>query len=195
MSITTDGTGTTDSASEGSHPPHDPLRDQFVNVWGPVILKIARARFRLQDADAFDAVQNVCVLFIAKRDSLPEDLDALARWVASAAWKCCWGIVRKRRPVTGVSDGELDGTSVEPPDEIVADAEAAAIVHRALEAMPQGYKQVLLLLFYAQSAPTYRQIADELGIKVGSVGARRERALKRLKQELLRLGLRPDDGG
>jgi RNA polymerase sigma factor (sigma-70 family) len=178
-----------DTAPEDRTDVRDPLKDQFVNVWGPVILKVARSRFGFQEADAADIVQETCLLAISKRGTtLPPDLEGLSRWIASAAWKLCWGAVRKQRRVSALTDVELDTLSGRPPPDVVVAAERAALVHLAMAALPKRYALLLRLLFFAPSQPDYETIARELGIKPGSVGGLRKRALLRFEKELGRLG-------
>ena len=73
------------------------------------------------------------------------------------------------------------------PEEPVDDARAAAGVlsralHDAVDSLPEQLKRVLLLSELA--GMTYREIADVTGVKEGTVGSRRTRALAIVRRKL-----------
>lgn len=69
-----------------------------------------------------------------------------------------------------------------PADEALAASEERQRVRAAVEALPEDLRQVVILCEYSDF--TYDQIADILSIPAGTVGSRRNRALRRLKEEL-----------
>ncbi len=79
-----------------------------------------------------------------------------------------------------------DGTA----EEFAQAAERAQLVIECVQALPPRYRQGLDLLF--RQGCTYREVADEMGIKVEGVGPLRQRALDRLLSLLRLRGLLDD---
>ena len=74
-------------------------------------------------------------------------------------------------------------SATHPADEALAEDEEQARLRAAVEALPEDLRQVVMLCEYSDF--TYEQIAKILAIPAGTVGSRRNRALRRLKAELL----------
>ena len=68
------------------------------------------------------------------------------------------------------------------PDALVLLGENAMILKRALLAVPEQYRRVVEE-FYLKGL-TQQEIADQLGLKLGSIGVYLDRGLKALKQNL-----------
>ena len=69
-----------------------------------------------------------------------------------------------------------------PPDALVLAGENLMILKRALLAVPEQYRLVVEE-FYLRGL-TQQQIADRLGLKIGSIGVYLDRGLKALRQNL-----------
>jgi DNA-directed RNA polymerase specialized sigma24 family protein len=67
--------------------------------------------------------------------------------------------------------------------------ESQHLVRRALEALDQRCRSLLTMLFLDKNERSYEEIADELGMKIGSIGPTRARCFKRMEQVLSRLGM------
>lgn len=100
---------------------------------------------------------------------------------------------RRRHGVTGSLDeagpsgGEGDSSLAGPtprPDEAVAAAEAGARLEAALAELSAPEREILVLRHYADL--TFREIAELLGVPLGTALARAHRALGRLR-ELMRV--------
>ena len=66
--------------------------------------------------------------------------------------------------------------------------EARATVRLAYGALGERCRRLLDALFLAEEGVAYTQIAQDLGLAVGSIGALRRRCLESLRDELVRLG-------
>jgi RNA polymerase sigma-70 factor (ECF subfamily) len=77
----------------------------------------------------------------------------------------------------------LDDDTRAAPDE-VADPEREAAVRRAIDALPERHRRVLTLAVHAELS--HEQIADVLGIPVGTVASRRNTAVRKLRAKLER---------
>ena len=76
------------------------------------------------------------------------------------------------------------GDASSAPHEHVGMAEQAAILKECLYALPDAYREVLLLFHYEKMK--YREIADTLHIPIGTVKSRLHNALTRLLEEFSR---------
>lgn len=98
---------------------------------------------------------------------------------------------RGRSPVQSVEDPELAVSPASPGPRIVApDAqmereEIARITHGVLASMPEIFRTVLVMREFDEMA--YQDIADVLGISIGTVESRLFRARARFKEKLLQL--------
>lgn len=80
----------------------------------------------------------------------------------------------------------LDQTPL--PDEIVVQLEEQHIIRTSMAALEERCRQLLTLIFYDPARPSYTEIADQLGIAVGSIGPTRNRCLQKLRSLLQDVG-------
>ena len=98
---------------------------------------------------------------------------------------------RGRSPVHSVEDPELVQPASGPPPRICSPdmqmqrEEIATITHQVLDGMPEIFRTVLVLREFEEMA--YQDIADVLGISIGTVESRLFRARARFKEKLLKL--------
>jgi len=97
---------------------------------------------------------------------------------------------RGRSPVQTVEDPELaleagGGPSVIRPDARLETEEIARITHKVLDELPEIFRTVLVLREFEDQA--YQDIADILGISIGTVESRLFRARARFKQKLAQM--------
>ena len=103
---------------------------------------------------------------------------------------------RGRNPVQAVEDpeitaGEAHGRGapgsprVPAPDAGLHREDVARVTHEALDELPEIFRTVLVLREFEEMA--YQDIADLLGISIGTVESRLFRARARFKEALLRL--------
>ena len=90
-------------------------------------------------------------------------------------------------------------TRIAAPDARMQTEEIAEITHRVLEELPDIFRVVLVMREFEERA--YQEIADQLGISIGTVESRLFRARARFKDALVRLypefdpELEPGQGG
>jgi RNA polymerase sigma-70 factor (ECF subfamily) len=98
---------------------------------------------------------------------------------------------RGRSPVQSVEDPEMltsvsaPSPRVSSPDAQMQREEIANITHKILEGMPEIFRTVLVMREFEDMA--YQDIADVLGISIGTVESRLFRARARFKDKLLQL--------
>lgn len=115
-------------------------------------------------------------------------------WLYRIATNLCYNrLPRLRRELAALGEAELSDIpdthgalgSGEPPSDPARAVEAAerrAHLHRAIEALPESYR-VLILLRYQQELP-YEEIASVLSLPLGTVKTGLFRARARLRQAL-----------
>ncbi len=89
--------------------------------------------------------------------------------------------IEQSREVTG-SDPE---DRLEPPDEPLLREERVSLVHRALDLLTEEHRSILVLREMEELA--YEEIAEILGINIGTVRSRLSRARNQLKSHLVEL--------
>ncbi len=99
-----------------------------------------------------------------------------------------------RNPVRAVEDPEISSGTGEPartvrsvaaPDAQLEREEVSRITHEALDELPEIFRTVLVLREFEDMA--YQDMADLLGISIGTVESRLYRARARFKEALIRL--------
>lgn len=94
---------------------------------------------------------------------------------------------RLERRVTVALDPEEDGPELavdtETPETILMNCSNSQLVRRAIEDLPVGYRQALLLCEVEEMS--YREIAEILSIPIGTVMSRLARARKAVRESLL----------
>lgn len=157
--------------------------DDIVARFTSLLWAIARAH-RLNQADAGDVVQSVWLKLVEHLDRI-QDPDRLAGWLATTARRECLGILRRsgREVVSGVDD-----TWVEVVDELAPRLDAALLTEERDRALWQCFTglsercQHLLRVLMATDPPAYTEVAEAIGMPIGSIGPTRMRCLDRLRK-------------
>lgn len=140
--------------------------------------------FRLQEADALDAVQMTWLRLAenAHRIRFPEQLSA---WLATTARRECLRIVRQAKPASGAI-GIAPETVVDPsmgPEQRVIDADTSRTLWKFVaELSPR--RRTLLQTLFTDNPRSYAEVADAAGIPPGGIGPTRARALQQLRRRL-----------
>ncbi len=155
---------------------------QLVERFGPQLLRVARAQ-GLSRHEAEDAVQETWVRLLRNIERVREP-NALGGWLTTTARHESQR-VRERSAREKPTDDELvadvaDGTGAEAETELDAVACRAAVTG-ALNALPPRHRALLQALF-AESEPSYQEIATQLDMPIGSIGPIRQRCLAQLRR-------------
>lgn len=140
-----------------------------------------------------DLVQETFLKAFARLDSFQHQ-STFYTWLYRIAMNTILdGLKRRgRSPVQTVEDPELlvsasssGSQRIVAPDAALEREEIAAITHKVLEQIPEIFRTVLVLREFEEMA--YQDIADMLGISIGTVESRLFRARARFKDKLLQL--------
>ena len=141
------------------------------------------ASFRMQEADAADAVQMTWLRAFERLDSV-RNPDRLGGWLATIANRECLALLRKARWETPDEAVAGDYPAGGPgPEASVLVEELKGAVRAAVAALPGRRQQLVHALFYRPERD-YVSLADELGMPVGSIGPTRGRVLRSLRGAL-----------
>ncbi|MHC5907530.1 RNA polymerase sigma factor [Streptomyces sp. S6] len=162
----------------------------LVEGLSPLVWSVVRAH-RLSEADGHEVCQTVWFRFAQHLGRIREPEKAGA-WLASTARNECLKVIKSLKRLTPTDDPQvLDRVSEErTPEQSVLDSEEAAAqservrrLWEEFEALGERCRELLRVLI-ASPPPSYQEVADALGIAVGSIGPMRQRCLRRLRTRL-----------
>ena len=132
--------------------------------------------------EAQDVVQDAFVRLWRMRDGV--DMDTVEPLIYKIALNLAASRRRSKKIWRWVSLDVLrhPASAGRPADESLAAEDEATRLRAAVEALPEDLRRVIVLCELSEMS--YDQVADMLSIPVGTVGSRRHRALRRLKQAL-----------
>jgi RNA polymerase sigma factor (sigma-70 family) len=169
--------------------------EEVVRRYGKLVSATVRS-FRLQDADALDAVQTTWLRLAENvhRVLWPERLGG---WLVTTARHECLRIVRQAKPSQDLIETVAD-TVADPsvgPEQQAIEADTARTLWSLVEELSPR-QQTLLRALFADHPRPYAEVARSAGIPSGAIGPTRARALRQLRDRLNEheLGRRRDDG-
>jgi RNA polymerase sigma factor (sigma-70 family) len=145
-------------------------------------------RYRLPDHERADVFQTTCVRLLEHLPKLRKR-DSIASWLLTTTARVCWERTRRKSRRAAAAPRPASPSAVPDPHEIVTELEDRALVRAALARLPERCRRIVELTFLASPPPTYREIAEELGIPEGSIGPTRLRCLKKLRRILEDTGM------
>lgn len=151
-------------------------------------------RAGLDEEAAADVFQRVFTALVERLDGISQP-ERLSAWLVTTARRETWRMVRRRAPVlpTGSLDAESDeaeelaDAAILPDDQLVRLEEQHA-VRTAVAGLDQRCRDLMTMLFFRASPPSYVEISAALGIAIGSIGPIRARCLERVRRHLADAG-------
>lgn len=146
--------------------------------------------FRLNDADAHDAVQMTWLRLVENLNRL-NDPSRLGAWLTTTAKRECLRLVRRRNREIGTPDEFFDAFVDERdlgPEQQVTQEAMAGVLWDLVGELPQK-AQDLLRAVTSADRPAYAEISAATGMAVGSIGPTRGRYLTRLRTLIEDAGL------
>jgi RNA polymerase sigma-70 factor (ECF subfamily) len=140
-----------------------------------------------------DVVQETFLKAYSRLDSFQHQ-SSFYTWIYRIAVNTILDFLKRRgrSPVTAVEDLEVVQSGVSQPSSRVMSPDARLqreeiqqITQKILEGMPEIFRTVLVMREFEEMA--YQDIADVLGISIGTVESRLFRARARFKEKLLQL--------
>lgn len=164
--------------------------DHLVDRYAGLVWSVCRAH-RMSAEDAADVTQLTWLRLLENLDRIREP-QRLAGWLATTCRRECLAFLRRARPATPVEEEHLDRLlgGVAPADWSILEADQNATLWQAFLRLSEWCQRVLraLVVDAEDGPPSYRTVAAELQVPVGSLGPTRARCLSQLRKLL-------DNGG
>jgi RNA polymerase sigma factor (sigma-70 family) len=151
------------------------------------LVRASAMRITTNHEDLADITQQTWLIFLQRMDSI-RTAEALPGWLATTARREALRVVRERRRTLSLDDtaDRIEDPAETPADQVVR-RDVADRVQQALARLPR-HRADLLLQVVGEPRP-YREIAEDLGYRVGSLGPLRARYLTHLSAELVSCGI------
>ena len=164
--------------------------ESLVRLHEKRVYALCRRMCRSED-DALEAAQDTFLAVWRGVGSFRADA-AFSTWLYRLATNACLDLLRREKKNGGNVSLDDEGSSVEPvdrapsPEEAVERNETQRMVREALLALPDDYRQILLLRETEQLS--YAEIAEITGLELGTVKSRISRARLALRNDLAASG-------
>jgi RNA polymerase sigma factor (sigma-70 family) len=159
--------------------------DRLVGRYAALVLSVPR-KMGLDAADC-DEVFQATWITLHQHGKLIRKPSSLPSWIITTARREAWRLERARRRRANVEEEgmELRPVTAEslPPEELER-LELIQLVRDGVRSLPERCRVLLERLELAADKPSYEELAEEMGIPVGSVGPTRMRCLARLARRL-----------
>jgi RNA polymerase sigma-70 factor (ECF subfamily) len=161
---------------------HREAFEEFLDLYEGRVCNLACRMVERQDAEdvAQDALVEICRSIGNFRGE-----STLSTWVYRVAMNVCLQQRRRRGAETvSLDEANLDPESdpADDPSEAAARNQTAADVDRAVQTLPEIYKDVVVL--HEMHGLTYMECAAALGCPVGTVKSRLSEAFRKLRELL-----------
>ena len=164
------------------------LIDKYKNLIYSIPIKLGMYQ------DAGDIFQSVCVDLLAELPRLREHR-ALPKWLMQTCYHKCLHYQRAADRLVELAPEGTDSNAASPassaddlPEHVLMQLEQEQILRDAISELPEKCERMVRLLFFENPPRPYENIAEELGMATGSIGAIRGRCLAYLRKHLERKG-------
>jgi RNA polymerase sigma factor (sigma-70 family) len=167
-------------------------------AWGEIIaryndlVRATVAGFRLQQADAADAVQNTWLRALERIGTVREP-ERLGGWLTTTAARECLAVLRRSKrelPVDAFVD-QIAWTGPTPETRVLC-SERDRAVDAAVAQLPTRRRELVNAIFRGADND-YVQVSRSTGMPIGSIGPTRGRALVELRGRMQQGGYGPED--
>ena len=140
--------------------------------------------------DAADIFQSVCLELFSELPRLRKPA-ALRSWLitVTAHQSFHWKQKVRQRAEDELTDLEAEKLGMDPSADLIEQVEREQMLREAVTRLPARCQEMIRLLFYQQPPLCYREVAERLGLAIGSIGFIRGRCLNRLQRTLEGRGL------
>ena len=164
------------------------LIDKYKNLIYSIPIKLGMHQ------DAGDIFQSVCVDLLSELPRLREHR-ALPKWLMQTCYHKCLRYQRATDRLVELAPEGTDSKAAPPansadsfPEHMLVQLEQEQILRDAISELPDKCERMVQLLFFENPPRPYENIAEELGMATGSIGAIRGRCLAYLRKHLEKRG-------
>jgi RNA polymerase sigma factor (sigma-70 family) len=146
-------------------------------------------KYGLSQPEAADVFQATCMELLVRLPELREPR-ALAKWLMQVAHHECHRMKRLNQRVVS-RDAEPDLPEPETPaiaEGLVQQTQEEQLLREAMSILSPQCRRLVTLLFFESPSRPYAEVAEELGLAVGSIGFTRQKCIERLRRQLEELG-------
>jgi RNA polymerase sigma factor (sigma-70 family) len=157
--------------------------DEILGRYGKLVSTTVRS-FRLQEADALDAVQ-MTWLRLAENVHRVQFPERLGGWLMTTARRECLRILRQAKLGQNLTDVAPETVS-DPsagPEQRAIDVHTTRTLWKLIDELPPRRRTLLRMLF-SDSPYSYNEVARIAGIPLGGIGPTRARTLRQLRDKL-----------
>lgn len=159
---------------------------QLVDSTTTLLWHTARAQ-GLSGPQAEDVVQNTWLSLVQHASGIT-DPQGVLKWLLTTTRREAWAVSKRARREDvreDMGDAMPDvATTSDEPAEVVVRSQEQGLLWRHFKDLPERCQQLLRVIALADR-PDYAQVADALGMPVGSIGPTRGRCLAKLRTALL----------
>ncbi len=170
-------------------------RQGSAGAWHQVLNRYERLvysiplRYGLSRDDAADVAQITFTILLQSLDTLPDN-SRLGAWLATVARRHTWRFMKRNQ--REIASERLEDVDIAESGVLLGKSDADSIEHwelsdwldAGLSQISERCRKLLLALYFQPEQPSYAEVAEQLGMPLGSVGPTRARCLKRLRQVL-----------
>ena len=140
-------------------------------------------KYGLSADDAADITQLTFTILVQSIDKLPED-SKLGGWLTTVARRHTWRLLERNRRQGIGRHAVLDENTTGGETETLEDWELGEWLNHGLAKIGRSCRDLLFALYLDPKQPSYAEVAERLGMAIGSVGPTRIRCLERLRRVL-----------
>ena len=163
---------------------------ELVDFITPVVMATCRS-MNVPDDEALDVFGQVCFLLLDSLENIRSPQKLLS-YVSTMTRREIFSLQRQRRLQHRAAEEESSRRDeiVEPEvNRRIDESDRHSTIIEAMLRLNEKEYQLLWMLFFDPSQPSYDQISDRLGMPISSIGPSRARALAKLQRMLKRRGL------
>lgn len=163
--------------------------NELVDRYQRLIFAIPR-RAGLTEEQASDILQEVFLTLFEKLDEI-EQPDKIRSWIVTTAKFKTWGLVRNEKGFySPESEEEMEQEMASLPDtspladERLIELEQQHLIRAALKEIEERCQKIISMIYLRDTAATYSEVADKIGVGETSISPMRARCLKKLAKIL-----------
>jgi RNA polymerase sigma factor (sigma-70 family) len=147
---------------------------ELIERYQRLIYSVAR-KLCPQPDDCSDVFQRVCLDLYQSLKQLRDDR-TLPAWLITVTRRHSYASIRGKREDISIEDYLAES------DPQVETVEAEFLLERAVAELPERCENLIRLLYFDTTEPTYADVSQRLGIPVASIGPTRARCLEKLRK-------------
>lgn len=142
-------------------------------------------QYQIPSEEIADIIQNSFISLMEKLDSFDESYNFKA-WLKTVAKRQAWRYLENRkREDVGSEENTSDSIIPDYMDKDAIDRNQQKVqLHEGVLNLDERCRQLLIHLYFDDPTPPYDEIAENLGMPLGSIGPTRARCLKKLRKNL-----------